>query len=192
MTLSNATTSEVTVTAVSKSTAKEDVTVHVSYTTPEGEVHADIPMTVQTPTSLSTLNGPDHPDSTTSEATCNRSRGCGVTRTFDYEIEDQFGDPLSPSEAVTFWDQITNVANQNGCSITSSTTTCPGNTGPCTKTTFHQIGETLSICAPACKTGVACTTGCTTAATQVCKVNGIALPAIALTYRCNQILVDGS
>jgi hypothetical protein len=56
-----------------------------------------------------------------------------------------------------------------------------------------QFGETLLICAPACKSGGQCTTGCSTAARQTWTVNGVQLnnDIKALVYKCNAITVNG-
>ncbi|HEV2852020.1 MAG TPA: hypothetical protein VHC97_04375 [Thermoanaerobaculia bacterium] len=189
--LSNTSSDQVTVTAQTMSAAKGDVRVTVTYQTAQGSASAFLDLTVQKPSSLTRMNN----SSTTSEASCTppggtSGSGCGVTRTFTYIIYDQLGDPFQ-ANAVTFWDKITNVSGQNGCNITTYKTTCPNNTGPCAKTTNGLIDETLGICSTACKSGSSCITGCTTTAKQIWTVNGIALPEITLTYRCNQILVNG-
>ncbi len=142
---------------------------------------------VQIPTSLTIVSGTD---STTQEGTCvtGGQTGCGVTRTFTYQVLDQDGQPIN--RQMPFYDTITTGA-PNSCYLSQYTTTCPNNSGPCGVYTDAngRFSETLYICAPACYSGTACTTGCTTAAAQTWRVDGNAILK-SLTYQCNQVGVN--
>lgn len=189
VTLSATSGSSVTVKAGKPSEAENDVTVSVTYTVNGITTSpAQLQMTVRKPTSLVKTGT----DTTTSEARCTTSSGaagCGVKRTFVYQVKDQLGKNFSLATStggVTFYDTITTVAGQNGCNLSGYNTTCPM-PGPCSQVTFGTFNETLSICAPACRSGVRCITGCTTTARQVWTVNGIDMPELELTYACNSI-----
>lgn len=138
----------------------------------------------QVPTSLQKTGT----DTTTSPAQCTAgtSEACGVTRTFKYQVLDQNGQPIKRS--MLFSDAIKG-GSPNGCNLTSYNTT-PPDTYTFPDGTFN---ETLRICAPACRSGSMCITGCTTAASQTWTVDGVALngDVKSLSYQCDKILVNG-
>lgn len=156
--------------------------------------------TVQVPTSLSIVPGTD---STTSEAPCTTSgglAGCGVTRKFTYQVNDQNGNPITVAN-MAIGDVIcstsTNQLNVQGYKTTCGGTTgsCSGTAGPCGQFTDAngQFAETLTLCAPACKSSGTCTTAGQTIANQTWTVAGQSLSSDvkSISYQCNKILVNG-
>ncbi len=154
----------------------------------------------QIPTSLSIVSGTD---STTTEGLCTTSggkAGCGVTRTFRYQVNDQNGRPIAVAN-LPIGDVIcntsTNQLNLQGYATTCGGTTgsCFGTAGPCGKftDTNGQFSETLTLCAPACKPSGTCTTAGQTVANQTWTVAGITLTSDvkSISYQCNKILVNG-
>src|SRR6185437_12737034 len=129
-------------------------------------------MTVQVPTSLSIVSGTSH---TTAEAGCQPGTGCGITRSFTYQVNDQNGSPMRVA-GMQVWDSIA-TSTPNNLGLTSYATTCTEagktNSGPCDVTTdangqFLEIG--LSVCSTVCFVNNACTTGGPTNATQTVHV----------------------
>lgn len=156
---------------------------------------------VQVPTSLSIVVGTDL--GSTSEAACTTSdghAGCGVTRTFKYQVNDQNGNPIAMAN-MPFGDVIcntsTNQLNLKGYKTTCGGTTgsCSGTQGPCDQFTDPngQFTETLTLCAPACKPSGTCTTAGQTIANQTWTINGTTLNSDvkSISYQCNKILVNG-
>jgi hypothetical protein len=186
VTLSNATSATVTVTSVNPSMNKNDVPIKVTYTVNGASANATANATVQKPTSLAKVGT----DSTTSPTACmaGSNPGCSITRTFDYQVKDQWGDTMAFGN-MPFTDAIT-TGSQNGCNLGGYNVT-PAGQSTMADGTFH---ESLGICAPACRVSGTCVTsgGCTTTANQVWTINGVALSSIPLTYRCFQILANGS
>jgi hypothetical protein len=83
-----------------------------------------------------------------------------------------------------FYDII--YANYNTCNLTSFGVTPGGrSTGA-----GGQFVKTLSICAPACCSSGACTTGCMTGALQLWSVDGYWIGK-SLLYICDSITSDG-
>ncbi len=156
---------------------------------------------VKVPTSLAIVPGTS---STTSEAPCTTSgglAGCGVTRTFKYQVNDQNGQPLMKANMAT-GDVICNTAT-NQLNLQGYVTTCGGMTGscwgtagPCGKFTDSngQFTETLTVCAPACKPAGVCITAGQTVASQTWTVAGYTLSGNvkSLSYQCDRILVNGN
>lgn len=151
---------------------------------------------MQRPTSLSIVPGTS---STTPEGPCTTSdglAGCGVTRTFRYQVKDQFNMAIQVG-GMPIWDSIF-AGTPNSCNLAGFRTTCsPPNTGPCDQVTFGdgQFNETIDICAPACRsTSGTCIVGCQTAASQTWNVNGFSLSTEVkqLSYQCDRILVNGN
>jgi hypothetical protein len=158
------------------------------------------PVTVQTPTSLSIVSGTD---STTTEAGCTTTSGyagCGVRRTFKYQVNDQNGNPIRVAN-MEYGDVVcttsTNQLNLTGYLTTCGGTTgsCSGTAGPCGQYTDEngQFSEVLTLCAPACKPSGTCTTAGQTTANQTWTVNGTKLTSDvkSISYQCNKILVNG-
>lgn len=156
---------------------------------------------MQVPTSLSIVTGTS---STTAEASCKTSgglTGCGVTRTFTYQVNDQNGDPIAINN-MTVGDVIcttsTNQLNLVGYVTTCGGTTgeCSGTAGPCGKYTnaSGQFPEMLTICAPACYSSGKCSTAGQTIANQTWTVAGHQLNSDvkSISYQCNKILVNGA
>jgi hypothetical protein len=155
---------------------------------------------VQVPTSLSIVAGTE---STNAEAPCTTGgglAGCGLTRTFKYQVNDQNGHPITVAN-MPFGDVIcntsTNQLNLQGYKTTCGGTTgsCSGTTGPCAQFTDPngQFTETLTVCAPACKKSGSCTTAGQTIANQTWTVSGHTLSSDvkSISYQCNKILVNG-
>ena len=121
-------------------------------------------VTVLYPKSLSIVAGTDN---TTKEATCSveSSTGCGVTRTFTYQVLDQNGHAMTGSWIASqqFWDAV-QVTSPDGLGLkngTSKTTCSPPNTGPCgiyvnSLGRFEEAG--LGACSTACYANKTCVT----------------------------------
>jgi hypothetical protein len=158
---------------------------------------------IQVPTSLSIVPGSS---STTPEASCTftsggtQYTGCGVTRSFIYQVNDQ-ETPSQPIQAagLQVWDAI-NTTTPNYLNISGYTTTCTGtpagtNSGPCNVTTNSsgQFGENspgLSVCSTVCRVNNACTTGGPTNANQTVHV-GTSVIVQSISYYCDHITVNG-
>jgi hypothetical protein len=160
-----------------------------------GYVDGTATLTVLYPASLSIVAGTD---STTREATCNAGvgTGCGVTRSFTYQVLDQTGHALTGSWIASqqVWDAI-NTTSPNGLGITSYTTTCsPPNTGPCGVhvNSQGQFNESpgLSVCSTYCYSNGTCVTAGYTAASQTVHIGSYAVVQ-QLQYYCNQVKVNG-
>jgi hypothetical protein len=151
---------------------------------------------VQVPTSLSIVTGTS---STTSESSCsftdingNTQTGCGVIRSFMYQVNDQSGQPIQVA-GLQVWDEI-NTTSPNNLGITGYVTTCtPANTGPCGFTT-NSLGQfqenRLSVCAGACRVNNNCTTGGPTNANQVIHVGSYAITQ-SISYYCDHVTANG-
>jgi hypothetical protein len=174
--------------AANATAGNNTLTVHSSGSPPQT---ATTTFFVQVPTSLSIVAGTD---STTAETGCTTSgklAGCGVTRAFTYQVNDQAGQPIRSS--MELWDSIT-TTSPNELNLQTYKTTCPGNTGPCGVLTFPDgtFSETLTLCAPACKPSGTCTTAGSTGADQLWSVAGKSLTSDVkhLSYQCDKILVN--
>ncbi len=149
---------------------------------------------VQVPTSLSIVPGTD---STTAEATCSAGSfgtGCGVTRSFTYQVNDQ-ETPAQPIQAagLQIWDEV-NTTSPNSLGLTGYTTTCsPPNTGPCGVTT-NSVGQFLELslgaCSTVCRVNNACTTGGPTNANQIWHVGSSTITQSVSLY-CDRVTVNG-
>lgn len=156
---------------------------------------------VQVPTSLSIVAGSD---STTSESGCTTSgglAGCGVARTFTYQINNQNTHPINIANMAVgdvICNTSTNQLNLQGAITTCGGTTgaCAGTSGPCGKyaNASGQFPELLKVCAPACKPSGTCTTAGQTVSNQTWYVNGRPLSSDvkSISYQCNKILVNGN
>ncbi|HYK88554.1 MAG TPA: IPT/TIG domain-containing protein, partial [Acidobacteriota bacterium] len=170
--------------------------------TASGQTSDSINFFVQIPTSLSIVAGTS---STTPEASCTTTvagqpaTGCGVTRSFTYQVNDQ-DTPAQPIEAagLQVWDAIS-VTSPNNLGISGVATTCTGtaagtNNGPCNVTTnsLGQFEETpgLSVCSTVCRVNNACTTGGPTNANQTVHV-GPSTITQSPSYYCDHITVNG-
>jgi hypothetical protein len=173
---------------------------HSVTVTASGQTSNSVNFFVQVPTSLSIVPGTDH---TTPETGCTTSgglSGCGVTRTFMYQVNDQSGQPIQVG-GMAFGDIIcntsTNQLNLQGYATTCGgmTSSCWGTSGPCSQVTNSsgQFQETITVCAPACKPSGVCTTAGQTIANVTWYVNGQALSSDvkAYSYQCNKVLVNG-
>jgi hypothetical protein len=113
----------------------------------------------QVPTSLSIVAGTD---STSSESGCTTSgglAGCGVGRTFKYQVNDQSGGAIKIN-ALAYGDVIC-TSTPNNLLLAGYVTTCGGTTGSCSGTpgpcgglatdANGQFTESIGLCAPACK-----------------------------------------
>jgi hypothetical protein len=105
--------------------------------------------------------------------------GCGVTRTFRYQVNDQNGQPIRIAN-MPLGDVICtsspNQLNLVGYKTTGggNTGSCSGTSGPCGQFTDPngQFTETLILCAPACKKSGTCTTAGQTIGNQTRTVAG--------------------
>ncbi len=149
---------------------------------------------VQVPTSLSIVPGTD---STTPEASCSAGSfgtGCGVTRSFTYQIKDQDNPPQAIQAAgLQIWDEV-NTTSPNNLGLTGYTTTCsPANTGPCGVTT-NSVGQFLELslgaCSTVCRVNNACTTGGPTNANQIWHVRSSTITQSVSLY-CDRVTVNG-
>ncbi|HXN52886.1 MAG TPA: hypothetical protein VN943_13210 [Candidatus Acidoferrum sp.] len=168
-------------------------------TTPYGPNSAGGTIYQPIPTSLSIVGT----DSTTSESGCTTSggnAGCGVSRTFTYQVNDQNRRPMAVANMPVgdvICNTSTNQLNLQGYNTTCGGTTgsCFGTAGPCGKFTDQngQFPENLTVCAPACKPSGTCTTAGQTIANQTWTVNGYTLSSDVkgISYQCNKILVNG-
>lgn len=152
-------------------------------------------LTVQQPTKL-VITGTD---TTSAEAKCpaNNPTGCGVTRTFTYQVYDQLS-PANPIQAsLDHFDGISAVLGSNGCNLGSYQTTCATNASCGLQTQQNgSFSENLPICAPACISAGKCIGQCAngpTQANQTWTVNGFVLTGDikTLSYNCTKVLVDG-
>lgn len=143
--------------------------------------------TVQVPTSLSIVAGTD---STTTEASCTGG-GCGCTRSFTYQVNDQNGAPMNVA-GLDVWDSIA-TTSPNNLTLQSYNTTCvPANTGPCGVSTdangqFQEAA--LGACAPACKSNNQCIHAGPTNADQTWHV-GSATIVKHVGYYCDHVTVN--
>ncbi len=136
----------------------------------------------QVPTSLSIVPGTSL---TTSEAACTTSgglSGCGVTRTFMYQVNDQNGQPIKVANMAVgdvICSTSTNQLNLQGYKTTCGgvTGSCSGTSGPCGAYTNSngQFSETLAVCAPACTSSGTCCAAGQTIANQTWTVAGTTL-----------------
>ncbi len=154
--------------------------------------------TVLYPAGLSIVSGSD---STTKEAACQTTAngkpatGCGVSRSFTYQVLDQNGNPMTGSWIASqqFWDAIT-VTSPNGLGASGFVTTCsPVNTGPCG---FHvssagQFAEkSLSTCSTVCYSNNTCVTAGYTNADQTIHIGSYSITQHN-SYYCDHVLVNG-
>jgi hypothetical protein len=149
---------------------------------------------VQIPTSLSIISG----DTSTPEASCTftsggqQYTGCGLTRSFTYQVNDQLGDPIQ-SGGLAVWDAFGTVS-PNPLNIGAFNTTCtPANTGPCGVATnaagqFNEVA--LSVCAVVCRNNTVCVTGGPSVVSQTWHVGSAAITQ-TISYYCQKVLVNG-
>jgi hypothetical protein len=154
-------------------------------------------MTVQVPTSLSIVAGTD---STTAEASCTTTvggkpaTGCGITRSFTYQVLDQYGNPIRQA-GLQVWDAF-GTPSPNPLGMTSFATTCsPPNTGPCGKTTNSSgqfIEGGINICSTVCysQSNKTCVTGGPSVVSQVVHVGNSQITQ-TISFYCDHVLVNG-
>jgi hypothetical protein len=148
---------------------------------------------VLVPTSLSIVAGTSK---TTTEASCSAGQygtGCGMGRSFTYQVNDQFGSPMRVA-GLAVWDEI-NTTSPNNLNISGYQTTCaPPNTGPCGAVTDtngqFQENPGLTVCSTVCRVNNACVHGGPTNATQKVHV-GSAIITQSLSYYCDHVTVNG-
>jgi hypothetical protein len=172
---------------------------HPVTVTASGQSSNSINFYVQIPTSLSIASG----DQTTPEASCpagSFGTGCGVTRSFTYQVNDQQS-PAQPIQTagLQVWDAI-NTTTPNNLGLTGYVTTCTNkpagtNSGPCDVTTnplgqFGENGPGLSLCSTVCRKNNACTTGGPTSANQTVHVGPSSIVQ-QISYNCDHITVNG-
>lgn len=113
--------------------------------------------------------------------------GCGNTRTFRYQVRDVRDNTIERGGMV-FTDTIS-TTDPNTCFLTTYDTTPPGQSTD----SSGRFDETLRMCAPACRSGATCITGCETKANQIWTVAGVQLTndQKTLSYKCDGIKVNG-
>jgi len=164
--------------------------------TASGESSNTLNFYVQIPSSLSIVSGTD---STASEAQCTftsggqQFTGCGVTRSFTYQVNDQAGNAVQ-SAGLQVWDSFGTVS-PNPLNIGGFNTTCtPANTGPCGVTTNSagQFAElALSVCSTVCLSNGVCVTGGPSVVNQTWHV-GTGSITQNISYYCQKVLVNGN
>lgn len=150
---------------------------------------------VQTPTSLSIVAGTS---STGSESQCTTGAGtgCGVTRSFTYQVLDQNGNPITGPgiAALQFWDSF-QVGSPNGLDVSGvgSTTCSPANTGPCGQYVNSQgqfAERALPVCSTVCYSKGTCVTAGYTSATQAIHIGPYTINQ-NISFYCDHVLVNG-
>jgi len=183
--------------AVSASASGGNQSVNVKV---NGQTSPALNFYVQIPTSLSIVSGTD---STTNEAACTfisngtTYTGCGVTRSFTYQVNDQHSPPQPIQAVLQFWDSFGTVS-PNPLGIGGFMTTCTGtsagtNNGPCGVTTNSNgqfLEKSLSVCSTVCRSNGVCTTGGPSVVTQTYHV-GTGAIAQSISYYCSRVLVNG-
>ena len=170
---------------------------HSVTVTAGGQSSTPVTFYVQIPTSLSIVTGTD---STTPESSCtymdvhgNPQTGCGMVRSFMYQVNDQEVPPQPIQAALPVWDVIT-TTTPNNLMITGYLTTCtPANTGPCgifTSNTGQFEEHSLSVCSGVCRANNVCKTGGPTNATQAIHL-GASVIAQNDSYFCDHVTVNG-
>lgn len=167
---------------------------HLVTVTASGQTSNSVNFFVQVPTTISIVAGSD---ATTSESSCSAGTsgtGCGVTRSFTYQVNDQTGAPLLVA-GYQVWDSIA-TTSPNNLGITGYTTTCTAagktNSGPCGVATNSngQFAEHQPICSTVCRVNNACVAGGPTNANQTVRV-GPSTIVQSLSYYCNRVTVNG-
>jgi hypothetical protein len=145
-------------------------------------------------------------NATTSEATCTTSgsTGCGVARSFTYQVNDQETPPQpitgSAMASVSVWDAIVVPSgNANPLNLTTSATTCTGtsagtNNGPCgvyanSSGQFAELG--LTVCSAVCYSNNACVSAGPTNANQTWHLSTYSIVQ-QISYYCGKVLVNGN
>lgn len=159
------------------------------------EYSSSVPVTVQVPTSLSIVGGTS---STTAESSCSAGTagtGCGVTRSFTYQVLDQSGSPITAPGIgnLQFWDAI-QTSSPNGLDLTGYSTTCSSpNTGPCGfyLNSSGQFQErSLGVCSTICRSNGTCVTAGYTSAIQTWHIGSYSIVQ-QISYYCNKVQVNG-
>ena len=177
--LSGTSTPQVTVTAVSASAMRDDVTVTVTYTVDGQSVSANKQLTVVKPTSLQ--RGTD--DFNANGKDCRPEIGIdckSFLRTLNYTIKDQFGDTFGPW---TFY------ANE---SFTGFTSTCGASQPRASGRSGTGTGFTddFWFCSRACSRCDPNGRGCTNVATQKWFVNGFLVRTTRVTWTCDDATIQ--
>ncbi len=170
---------------------------HSVAVTASGQTSNSVNFFVQVPTSLSIVAGTD---STLPESSCSAGSfgtGCGVTRSFVYQVNDQTGQAIQTA-GLQIWDAIS-VTSPNNLGLNGFTTTCTSvgltNSGPCNVATnsVGQFGENkpgLSACSTVCRVNNACTTGGPTSVNQTMHVGPSSIVQ-QVSYFCDHVTVNG-
>lgn len=163
--------------------------------TANGQTSNTVNFYIQIPTSLSIVSGTD---STSSEASCSGSfgTGCGMTRAFTYQVNDQSGQPIQYA-GLEVWDSIA-ITSPNNLGATGFATTCTfadeTNNGPCGRTTDSggQFPESpgLTVCAAVCQSNSMCVSGGPTNANQTIHVGPSSIVQ-SIGYYCDHVTVNG-
>jgi hypothetical protein len=148
------------------------------------------------PTSLAIVSGTSV---TTTEASCTTvvagksATGCGVSRSFTYQVLDQHGNPLEEA-GLEVWDSF-GTPSPNPLLLSSFATTCSPPTGPCGFTTGSNgqfLEHALSLCSTVCYNASTkiCVSGGPTVVKQVVHF-GTGQVTQTISFSCNQVLVNG-
>jgi hypothetical protein len=171
VTLSNTTSSTVTVTAASMSTSQNDTPIKVTYTVNGASSDATQNVTVQKPTSMGFV-------SVVSDAANTCSSGqAGWKKVIQWQVQDQTSHAVPILFALPTYDTLTAVQGHNACNLTLSGTAPGGATG---STGIWE--HTYKFCTTLCS--------CETDSTQAFFVNGFEID-LSVVMKCDGITVAG-
>jgi hypothetical protein len=176
-----------TVTAVSPSTTRGDVTIEVDYVvaTSDGGFAAGsdtASITVQKPTFLSLVNGSvsQGPITCTLQSPADPPTGSGWMRVVQWQVMDQLPSPAPIMVAgMKVADTITN-GSPNTCVSTPTG-------GEANTNSSGVFGDEYSVCSNVCVTKGSCQTS----ANQIYTVNGVKVAAVTVVYSCKSITLNG-
>jgi hypothetical protein len=175
---------------------------HAVTVTAGGQTSSHINFYVQVPTSLSIVPGTNV---AFSEAPCQffgmTQPGCGMDRTFDYQILDQAGQAITGPAIASqqLWDSFGTFSPDplgvnNGIFFTTCTPAGMTNSGPCNVTVGSQAGQfreaDLGICSSVCLSNNTCVTGGPSTGYQTYHIGPYSI-AKQIKYYCDHILSDG-
>lgn len=172
----------VTITSVSTSDSRNDVTLTVTYPVNEQSSSASTRLTVVKPSSLSVAS--TSLDATGFDCFANFGLNCrSYLRLITYVIRDQFGDTFGP------WDFHARESFANFSSNCAGVTSPPA---PTNKVIRQAIGfvDRFSLCTISCPQCNPNATGCRVTATQTWFINGFSVRTNSVTWTCNDATVQ--
>ncbi len=142
-------------------------------------------ITAQVPTALSEVAGTE--TDLSGPCPANSTTQCGYTRMFNWQVEDQYGNPIDFSN-MQIWDLLYPSSQPNGFGLTQDEGTTCGGPGPCGVVTSPQgqFGEMAGICSAMCLVNNACLTsgGPDTQAAWYYDINGVQTQARTINFYC--------